>query len=228
MRAVAIDLFGTIIKPESDDLAHEALAKAFAEMHGNAFEPEEMLEEYWRLVNEEGLESTEATWAALTKLARRLGFKLKVGRDDVERMHVAYHAKYAILFEDAIQALREARKLFDRTALLTDGDGPVVHAIVDALGIRKYFDVIVTRSDVRAKKPDPRLFIECVRRLGSNPSSTVMIGDRCADVEGAKDAGMLAVAVRELKGCRREPDGVADGLLNAVRLAYKLVSDLGA
>ncbi len=224
MRAVAIDLFGTIIKPESDELAHKALAEELARIHGNQLNPDDLLKEYWRLVNE-GLESAEATWSALNILAERLGFKIRVSRDEVEHMHIIYHSKHAILFEDALQALGEARKLFQRTALLTDGDGPVVHAIVDALGIRRYFDVIVTRSDVNARKPDPKLFIECLRRLGGNPSSTVMIGDRCADVEGAKDAGMLAVVVREVSGCRREPDGTAEGLLNAVRLAYKLVSE---
>jgi len=58
----------------------------------------------------------------------------------------------------------------------------------------KYFDIIVTREDVKTVKPDPLIFLYACQRIGVEPQETVMIGDNLQqDVLGAKNSGMIGV-----------------------------------
>ncbi|NJE07626.1 TIGR02253 family HAD-type hydrolase [Thermococcus sp. M39] len=57
-----------------------------------------------------------------------------------------------------------------------------------------YFDVIVTREDVKTIKPDPKIFLYALEKLKVEPSEAIMIGDSLQqDVYGAKNVGMTAV-----------------------------------
>ena len=61
-------------------------------------------------------------------------------------------------------------------------------------GLLDYFDVVVTRDDVNAIKPEPRIFLYAVESLGVEPSEAIMVGDSLGqDVYGAKNVGMTAV-----------------------------------
>lgn len=57
-----------------------------------------------------------------------------------------------------------------------------------------YFDVIVTREDVKTIKPDPKIFLYALEKLKVEPSKAIMIGDNLEqDIYGAKNVGMIAV-----------------------------------
>ena len=61
-------------------------------------------------------------------------------------------------------------------------------------GLEEYFDVIVTRDDVKAIKPEPRIFLHALEKLGVEPGEAVYVGDSLTqDVYGAKHVGMTAV-----------------------------------
>ncbi len=61
-------------------------------------------------------------------------------------------------------------------------------------GLLDYFDVVVTRDDVNAIKPEARIFLYALERLEVEPSDALMVGDSLSqDVYGAKNVGMLAV-----------------------------------
>jgi len=63
-------------------------------------------------------------------------------------------------------------------------------------GLKGYFDIVITRDDVRAIKPDPITFLRAVKNLKTEPTNTVMVGDSLAqDIYGAKNVGMVAVWV---------------------------------
>ncbi len=58
----------------------------------------------------------------------------------------------------------------------------------------RYFDVIITRDDVNAIKPEPKIFLHALERLGVEPGEAVMIGDSLQqDVYGAKNVGMTGI-----------------------------------
>ena len=64
---------------------------------------------------------------------------------------------------------------------------------LERLGAAPYIDFITTSEEVGAEKPNPRLFLECVRKAGVPAGECLFIGDSLAkDVRGAMDAGLQA------------------------------------
>ncbi|NJE06375.1 TIGR02253 family HAD-type hydrolase [Thermococcus sp. M36] len=61
-------------------------------------------------------------------------------------------------------------------------------------GLSKYFHAVVTRDDVNAIKPEPKIFLHTLGKFGIQPEEAVMVGDSLTqDVYGAKNVGMVAV-----------------------------------
>ena len=228
MPALIFDLFGTLVDGRSDELAHEELSKFLAEVHGGAFRPEEHLSIYRRLVEERDIGSADAVWAALEVLSEQKGFKVAVSREDVEAIHAEFHGRYALIYDDAVGALEKAKSAVGKLGLVSDADTKVADAILDALGLRKYFDVVVTSGELGTKKPDPKLFIEAARRLRVSTRECAVIGDSWKDVEGGKKAGMKVVlvqrAAQQAWGTAYVPDDLASNLIEAVRKALKALT----
>jgi beta-phosphoglucomutase family hydrolase len=69
-----------------------------------------------------------------------------------------------------------------------------IDALVDELGLRTYFDAIVSGSDLPGK-PDPAVFLKAARLIGAPPERCVVVEDAIAGVGGALRAGMKCIAV---------------------------------
>lgn len=89
------------------------------------------------------------------------------------------------------------RRLKDRLplALATGAHGPIVPAILDAIGLSDCFRVIVTGRDVQQGKPEPDSFLLAAEWLGVPPARCLVIEDSPEGVAAAKAAGMRCIAV---------------------------------
>lgn len=66
--------------------------------------------------------------------------------------------------------------------------------LLDDLGLGRRFDAVVYSAAVGIEKPDPRIFLHALERLGVAPEDAVHVGDSAReDVEGALAAGMEAL-----------------------------------
>ncbi|MCI1726726.1 MAG: HAD family phosphatase [Lachnospiraceae bacterium] len=65
-------------------------------------------------------------------------------------------------------------------------------------GILEDFRAIITCDDVSANKPDPSVYLEAARRLGSEPSACLVFEDIPIGIEAGKNAGMTVCAVEDL------------------------------
>jgi putative hydrolase of the HAD superfamily len=93
----------------------------------------------------------------------------------------------------------------------------LMRADLEALGLTRFLDATVFSSEIGVRKPDPRIFIEALRRLGTAADETVFVGDRIYDdVSGAQAQGMRAILTRQF---RREDDGPAqpDAVIDHLR-----------
>ena len=55
---------------------------------------------------------------------------------------------------------------------------------------------MLSSADFEAAKPDPAIFMEACRKLGTTPARTLHAGDTFVDdIEGAKAAGFRAVLI---------------------------------
>jgi putative hydrolase of the HAD superfamily len=69
-----------------------------------------------------------------------------------------------------------------------------LHAQLVFLGLDTHLDAVTFSGEVGWRKPSPRIFAAALRALGTEASSTVMVGDsEVHDIAGAHAAGMRAV-----------------------------------
>ena len=67
--------------------------------------------------------------------------------------------------------------------------------VLELLGIKNMFDVIVDGNMISKSKPDPEIFLLAANKLRSKPEDCVVFEDAEAGVEAALAAGMKCVGV---------------------------------
>ncbi|MGG5258484.1 HAD-IA family hydrolase [Phycicoccus avicenniae] len=96
-------------------------------------------------------------------------------------------------FDDVRPAVRALREAGVSVGVLTNSSKEYTRAKLAASGLEDLFDVVCSRDTLGFGKPDARAFHEACRRLGSEPSATLYVGDEVAtDPIGAADAGLAA------------------------------------
>ena len=94
---------------------------------------------------------------------------------------------------DAIKASRNGRPV--KMAVLSNKPVGPSRAIVEALGLGKYFFQVYGGNSFHTKKPDPA-GVEALREeAGVPPEETVLIGDSDVDVITARNAGIFSLGV---------------------------------
>jgi beta-phosphoglucomutase len=133
-------------------------------------------------------------------------------------------ALYRKMIEGKFPAMEGAVDLID--ALVVDGvslavgsSGPPenVELVLDRLGRRSRFDVIVNGLDVTRGKPDPQVFLLAAERLRVPSAGCVVIEDAPGGVEAARAAGMKSVALLSTGRCQEDfvksrPDLIVNSL----------------
>lgn len=78
-----------------------------------------------------------------------------------------------------------------------------IEMIIERIGLRKYFQVIVSSEDISEGKPNPEVFVKALSRLNQNrsdaqrvrPSQCLVIEDSTEGILGAHRAGIKCLAV---------------------------------
>jgi HAD superfamily hydrolase (TIGR01509 family) len=67
---------------------------------------------------------------------------------------------------------------------------------VRAMGLDKYFDILVSKEDVDHPKPAPDTFLRCAELMGVNPTDCQVFEDGDPGLQAARTAGMIATDIR--------------------------------
>jgi putative hydrolase of the HAD superfamily len=108
-------------------------------------------------------------------------------------------SKGLAIFPDTFPCLRELQHQGISVGLITNMDETIrgrgdVDSLCKDLGIRQFFDVIVTSTSAGVAKPDPVIFQMGIDAVGARASESVHVGDQLlSDVQGAEGAGMIPV-----------------------------------
>ena len=78
----------------------------------------------------------------------------------------------------------------------TGGGRRSAEMILEAIGMRQYFEVVVTADDVANHKPEPDTFLKCAELMGVEPSCCQVFEDGVKGMEAAHKAGMIVTDVR--------------------------------
>lgn len=70
-----------------------------------------------------------------------------------------------------------------------------VEVVLEVVGLRGYFQAIVSAEDVQRGKPDPEVFLVAASRLGVPAARCIVVEDAAAGIEAARRAGMLSIGL---------------------------------
>jgi len=71
--------------------------------------------------------------------------------------------------------------------------------LLQAAGVRQWFEIVVGGDEVTHGKPEPDLFLLAAERLGVTPSDCVVLEDSSAGIRAAHRAGMTPILVPDLQ-----------------------------
>lgn len=96
--------------------------------------------------------------------------------------------------------------------------------------LSQYFKAVVMSSEFRRRKPDPEIYWEAARRIGSLPEQCVYVGDNPArDVVGTRQAGfnMVIILMDKLEYEKEPPVGdyVPDVVIHEFKQLLELFPD---
>jgi len=182
----------------------------------------------WRIHRKIGMSGGLFT----SQLERELG--RPIDETTLERLR----NRHAELFRDlsadvpplpgAIELLQELTKQRLPWAIATSGRMRTAQTNLQSLGVDPETATVVTRDEVRYAKPDPDLFVEAARRLGTRTQGSYVIGDSIWDMYAAARCGALGIGLLsggygedelERAGAMRVFEDPADMLLHLDELA---------
>ena len=171
MKAVVLDMYGVIVKQTSDDFVpyvqqtfpHLSAEEIYAPWFRANIGEISSLE-VWKSIGYHGdLVEIEEEYLKTIELSD--GFM-----DFIQRVRQEY--KLAIISNDSSRWSSYLRKKFD---------------------IDKYFDVISISGELKVKKPDERIFLYTVEKLGVRAEDCLYVDDRRSNLGAAKRVGMHPV-----------------------------------
>jgi beta-phosphoglucomutase family hydrolase len=113
-----------------------------------------------------------------------------------------------------IKLLEAIKKGNFRLALASSAPTENIELASAELELDKYFDVIVSGTQVAESKPSPQIYLLAAEKLGAEPRHCLVIEDSPLGVTGAKAAGMKCLAVTNThpEQVLRGADKVVDSL----------------
>lgn len=116
-------------------------------------------------------------------------------------------------FPNLIEMLEKLKTSNLKIGMITNGIGQFQIDNIKALGIEKYFDVILVSEWEGIKKPDPQIFQRALAKLDVLPNESLFIGDHPNnDVKGAQNVGMKGIWKKDYQWSNVDADYIVDNL----------------
>ena len=126
------------------------------------------------------------------------------------------------LFPNAVEALEALRSAGVALAIVTDSAHPIERKLgwLEAKGLsREVFDVAISSVQLGVCKPDPRIYMAALERLGLDADSAAFVGHASDELVGAAEVGLTTIAFRPDEPSVRA-DAYIDNLLMLVRSLF--------
>ncbi|MEJ2035519.1 MAG: phosphoglycolate phosphatase [Maritimibacter sp.] len=119
----------------------------------------------------------------------------------LREIYEAHPAGEAQLYPGVMECLQSLRAAGHRLGLCTNKPEIPALALIDAMGIAGFFDIVIGGDTLPVKKPDPEPLTSCFAALGDTPM--LYVGDSEVDAETAVNAGVDFALFTE--GYRKSP-----------------------
>ena len=149
----------------------------------------------WRIHRKIGMSGGLFTHQLLREIGRQ------IDEETIQRLRKRHADHFLALSVEvvplpgAIQLLHALSELDLPWAIATSGRMRTAEANLRSLGLDPPTCTVVTRDQVKYAKPDPDLFIEAARRLGTTAQGSYVIGDSIWDMIAAARCGALGIGL---------------------------------
>ncbi|MCK5263781.1 MAG: phosphoglycolate phosphatase [Gammaproteobacteria bacterium] len=93
------------------------------------------------------------------------------------------------LYEGVREALDFLKTTDVKIGCVTNKNAQFTLPILDKLGVKDDFEIIICGDTLDRKKPDPLPLLHAAEKLGATPEQSLMLGDSMSDVKAARAAG---------------------------------------
>ena len=112
----------------------------------------------------------------------------------LDRLELEWNAE-SVPIAGATETLGRLRRSDIGLAVVTNSGRAAAQFLFDKYKLAEYFDVILTRDDVRVMKPHPEGILKAIELLGVTNSDALFVGDSTIDIKAARAAGVKIAAV---------------------------------
>ncbi len=149
-------------------------------------------------------ERSTQVWKSMYRLlAERMGLA-----EDAVGISEAVHARYRdrggwALYDDALACLDALAARGYRLGVISNWDCGL-EALLDDMGMLRYFDVVISSAAEHCRKPHPDIFLRALERMGVAAERAVHVGDLPEADGAAAQVGITPVIVdrrRRWEGC---------------------------
>ncbi len=174
--ALLFDMDGVLV--DSLDSWWKALNDALKAYDHDAITRDEFIETYWGHDLKSNLEKIGLNPEVVT-------FCNNVYGDHVDSVKIYPGTK------ETLNSLKAYKK-----AIITNTPGSCADQILEKIGIKKFFDEVVTSDMVIMGKPNPEIVFKACTLLDVNADKCVLIGDTQSDVEAGRKAGCTVIGIK--------------------------------
>jgi phosphoglycolate phosphatase len=201
------DLDGTLVTMELD---FGAIRQEVDKILIKGGYPEDQLDEHV---------STLETIGNAVEYLKKTGLEWKKVQKDalsyLEQSELEAAAK-AVLIKGAHNVLQTLKEKKKKVGVITRNQREVALQVLKKCGLLQYVDMILARDDVGKVKPHPDHVLQAIKKLGSVPEKTVVLGDHHFEIEAGNKAGCFTVGFLSGSG-NRETLQEAGVILNSVQ-----------
>ena len=218
IKAFAFDLFGTLV-----DIA--SISKVFLEIGVKLNDPKPFAEiwhskqiQYALIMNATGgkFESFNQLSLRALRFTAKI-YRLQLSADQINKVN---EAKLNLdPFPDSKRGLEELKAKDEGIiiAILSNGEAAKTDKLLINVGLRQYFDYVISAEDVKKYKPSPEPYILASKRLGIPISDICLVSSNLWDIAGGQATGMQTYWINrgEVKANEEmdiKPDYVSDSV----------------
>jgi putative hydrolase of the HAD superfamily len=115
--------------------------------------------------------------------------------DELTRARNRFFIPAVRLYDEVASTLSVLKKKYVLALVSNCGVGTI--DVIKALGLAGFFEHIILSYEVKVRKPDKRIYVEALRRIGMKADECIFVADEISDLEGAKKLGIRTLLVRQ-------------------------------
>lgn len=146
--------------------------------------------------------------ASISRVRRAVGWgdenfiKKFVKEEDVEkgleiyRQHHKFSLlKYSVVIPRVRRILEILKKRNYKLAIASNRPRKFTKLLLNHLGLKKYFPLVVCAKNKEEIKPSPKLLLRIIKKLKIKKNEALYLGDMTIDVQAGKNAGIKTIAL---------------------------------